>query len=99
MIKKSLGAKLENIQQIDDSTLIFDLVNSDNKRLTIATVNASSDADNPHYFETVDNCLQDRIGTSDYQILIGDYNTTLDYNRDRLNYSKTNDTHNKIRLL
>merc|ERR1712030_31389 len=52
-----------------------------------------SDVDNPHYFEMVDNCLQDRAETSDYQILVGDYNTTLDYNRDRLNYSKTNDNH------
>ena len=70
MIKKSLGAKMENIQQLDDSTLIFDLVNSDNKRLTIATVYAPSDVDNPQYFETVDNCLQDRVETSDYQILV-----------------------------
>ena len=99
MIKKSLGAKMENIQQLDDSTLIFDLVNSDNKRLTIATVYAPSDVDNPQYFETVDNCLQDRVETSDYQILIGDYNTTLDYNRDRLNYSKINDNHKKCREL
>merc|ERR1712105_244363 len=55
--------------------------------------------DNPHYFEMVDNCLQDRAETSDYQILVGDYNTTLDYNRDRLNYSKTNDNHKKCREL
>ena len=99
MIKKSLGAKLENIKQIADSTLIFDLVNSDNKRLTIATVYAPSDADDTHYFETVDNCLQDRVGNSDYQIIVGDFNTTLDYTRDRLNYSKTNDSHKKCREL
>ena len=42
---------------------------------------------------TVDNNLQERVGNSDYQILVGDFNTTLDYNRDRLNYSKTNDSH------
>ena len=97
MIKKSLGAKMENIQQLDDSTIIFDLVNSDNKRLTIAAVYAPSDADNPHYFETVDNCLQDRVGNSDYKILVGDFNTTLNYNKDRLNYSKTNDSHKLCR--
>ena len=57
MIKKSLGAKMENIQQLDDSTIIFDLVNSDNKRLTIAAVYAPSDSDNRHYFEKVDNNL------------------------------------------
>ena len=99
MIKKSLGAKMENIQQLDDSTLIFDLVNSDNKRLTIAAIYAPSDVDNPLYFEMVDNCLQDRAETSDYQILVGDYNTTLNYSRDRLNYSKTNDNHKKCREL
>ena len=99
MIKKSLGAKMEKIQQFDDSTLIFDLVNNDNKRLTIAAVYAPSNIDNPHYFEMVDNCLQDRAETSDYQILVGDFNTTLDYSRDRLNYSKINDNHKKCREL
>ena len=97
VVQKSLGAKVENIQQFDDSTIIFDLVNSDNKRLTIAAVYAPSDSDNPHYFEKVDNSLQDRVGNSDYQILVGDFNTTLNYNRDRLNYSKTNDSHKLCR--
>ena len=68
MIKKSLGAKMENIQQLDDSTLIFDLVNSDNKRLTIAAIYAPSDVDNPHYFEMVDNCLQDRAERAELTI-------------------------------
>ena len=90
---------MENIQQLDDSTIIFDLVNSDNKRLIIASVYAPSDADNQYYFETVENCLQDRAVNSDYQILVGDFNTTLDYNRDRLNYSKTNDSHKNCREL
>ena len=90
---------MENIQQLDDSTLIFDLVNNDNKRLTIAEVYAPSDSDNPHYFEKVDNILQERVGNTDYQILIGDFNTTLNYNRDRLNYSKTNDSHKSCREL
>ena len=56
---------MENIQQLDDSTKIFDLVNNDNKKLTIAAVYAPSDADNPYYFETVDNILQERVGNSD----------------------------------
>ena len=90
---------MENIQQLDDSTLIFDLVNNDNKRLTIAAIYAPSDSDNPYYFETVDNILQERVGNSDYQILVGDFNTTLDYNRDRLNYSKKNDSHKLCREL
>ena len=81
MIKKSLGAKLENIQQLDDSTIIFDLVNNDNKKLTIAAIYAPKDPDYPYYFDNVDIILQDRVGDSDYQILIGNYNTTLDYNR------------------
>ena len=99
MIKKYLGAKLENIQQVDDSIIIFDLVNNDNKKLTIAAIYAPSDSDDPFYFETVDNVLQERVGNSDYQILIGDYNTTLDYKRDRLKYSLNNDSHKQCRTL
>ena len=68
---------MENIQQLDDSTIIFDLVNNDNKRLTIAAVYAPSDSDKPHYFEKVDNILQERVGNTDYQILVGDFNTTV----------------------
>ena len=36
---------------------------------------------------------------SDFQILIGDYSTTLDYNRDWLEYSKNTDTHKNCRNL
>ena len=65
---------MENIQQLDDSTLIFYLANNDNKRLTIVSIYAPSDSDNPYYFETVDNILQERVGNTDYQILVGDFN-------------------------
>ena len=90
---------MEKIQQLDDSTIIFDLVNNDNKKLTIAAIYAPSDADDPFYFETVENILQLRVVYSDYQILVGDYNTTLDYKRDRLNYSTTYDSHKQCRTL
>ena len=40
------------------TTIIFDLVNNDNKKLTIAAIYAPSDANDPFYFETVDNILQ-----------------------------------------
>ena len=90
---------MENIQQLGNSTIIFYLVNNDNKTLTIAAMDAPSDADDPFYFETVDNILQERVGNSDYQIIVGDYNTTLDYKRDRLNYSTTNDSHKQCRTL
>ena len=90
---------MENIQQLDDSTIIFDLINKDNKKLTIAAIYAHSDSDDPFYFQTLDNILQERVGNSDYQILIGDYNTTLDYKRDWLNYSSTNDSHKQCRTL
>ena len=88
---------MDNINQLDDSTIMFDLVNNDNKKVTIAAIYAPSDADYPYYFENVDNILQDRVGDLDNQILIGDYNTTLDYNRDRLNYSSNNDPHKQCR--
>merc|ERR1711895_360012 len=58
-----------------------------------------SDADDIHYFEEVDNFLQDRIVGSDFQMIIGDYNTTLDFSRDRIGYSRTIDTHKNCRAL
>ena len=82
-MKNSLG-QVENVNIIDNSTLIFDIRNSDNKILTVACIYAPSDADNKYYFEEVDNLIQARAVTSDFQMLIGDYNTTLNYKRDRL---------------
>ena len=40
LVKKSLG-KLENVEVLDNSTLIFDKKNSDNKTLAIAAIYAS----------------------------------------------------------
>ena len=98
LVKKSLG-NIENVETMDNSTLLFDIKNNDNKTLTIAAIYAPSDADNIHYFEEVDNLLQNRVVGSDFQMIIGDYNTTLDYSRDRKGYSKTIDTHKNCRAL
>ena len=98
LAKKSLG-NIENVEIMDNSTLIFDIKNSDNKTLTIAAIYAPSDADNIFYFEEIDNLLQNRAISSDFQMIIGDYNTTLDYSRDRKGYSKTIDTHKNCRAL
>ena len=57
------------------------------------------DADNIFYFKEVDNKLQNRAISSDFQMIIGDYNTTLDYSRDRKGYSRTVDTHKNCRAL
>ena len=98
LVKKSL-VKLENVEILDNSTLLFDLKNSDNKILIIATIYAPSESDNKYYFEEVDNKLQNRAISSDFQMIIGDFNTTLDYSRDRKGYSKTIDTHKNCRAL
>ena len=98
LVKKSLG-NIENVETMDNSTLLFDIKNNDNKTLTIAAIYAPSDADNIFYFEEVDNLLQNRAISSDFQFIIGDYNTTLDYSRDRKGYSKTIDTHKNCRAL
>ena len=98
LVKKSLG-KIENVETMDNSTLLFYIKNNDNKTLTIAAIYAPSDADNIFYFEEVDNLLQNRAISSDYQMIIGDYNTTLNYSRDRKGYSKTIDTHKNCRAL
>ena len=53
LTKKSLGS-IENIKILDNSTLLFDIKNSDNETLTIAAIYAPSDADNIFYFKEVD---------------------------------------------
>ena len=58
--------------------------NNDNKTLTIAAIYAPSDSDNKFYFEEINNMIQNRAISSDFQMIIGDYNTTLDYSRDRI---------------
>ena len=63
---------MDKINQLDNPTVIFDLVNNDNKKITIAAIYAPSDSDDPYYFENVDNVLQERVEDSDYQIIIGD---------------------------
>ena len=98
LVKKSLG-NIENVETLDNSTLLFDVKNNDNKTLTIAAIYAPSDSDNKFYFEEVDNKLQNRAISLDFQMIIGDYNTTLDYSRDRKGYSKTIDTHKNCRAL
>ena len=50
LVKKSLG-NLENVEILDNSTLLFDLKNNDNKILTIAAIYAPSDFDNKYYFD------------------------------------------------
>ena len=65
LIKNSLG-QVENVNVIDNSILIFDIKNSDNKVLTVAAIYAPSDADNKFYFKEVDNKIQARAGTSNF---------------------------------
>ena len=55
--------------------------------------------DNKYYFEEVDKKLQNRAISSDFQMIIGDFNTTLDYSLDRKGYSKTIHTHKNCRAL
>ena len=50
LVKESLG-NLENIEVLNNSTILFDLKNNDNKILTIAAIYAPSDSDNKYYFE------------------------------------------------
>ena len=55
---------MDKINKIDNSTVIFDLVNNDDKKVTIPAIYAPSDSDNPYYFEYVDIVLQDKVGAS-----------------------------------
>ena len=77
LAKKSLG-QIENIHIIDNSTLIFDIRNRDNKILMIACIYGPLDDDNKFDFEEFDDILQARAKTSYVQMFIGDFNDTLD---------------------
>ena len=73
--------------------------NSNYKILTMAAIYAPLDSDNKFYFEEVDNLIQAIAGTSNFQMLIGNFNTTLNFKRDRLGYSNITDTHKNCRAL
>ena len=50
LIKKSLG-QVENVNIVDNSTLIFDIRNSNNKIITLEAIYAPSESENKFYFE------------------------------------------------
>ena len=86
LTKKKCGFLSKNFKIIDkDNAIQFDVISPDNTIYNIVNIYApNNQKDNLGFFKS----LPGKIKKADdyFQILIGDYNTTLDPNLDKINY-------------
>ena len=95
MIRKSRRVNFTNMTELDHSTAIFDLIMPDGLVINTAAVYGPSDSDDPKYWVRVWSLLDER--NDDARLILGDFNSTLDFARDRANY--LNDPYTKVRGL
>ena len=93
LIKKKTGITLGNIEIVDENIIILSILTASNETVDIAAIYGPSDRDDPEFFEKVSDKLDSR--GYKHRIIVGDWNTTLNANNDRLSY-KT-DPHEKCR--
>ena len=95
MIKRSGGCSVENYTELDSTdTLAFNLVCPDNTVIHVIACYASSDKDNPVYWNAVYDYYMNCV--SEYKMILGDYNVTLNHRLDSRGYES--DPHRKCRL-
>ena len=75
--------------------LIFSIMTPSNNTIDIAAIYGPSDRDDPEFFQTVLDALEDR--GNEHRVIIGDWNTTLNRDLDEKDY--ISDTHRKTREL
>ena len=93
LTKNSSGCKTRNVELIDkNSTILFDIILPDLTVINVVAVYAPNN-DDPIFFETANKALANR--QSQYQLMIGDFNTTLNFPLDTTGYST--DPHKKCR--
>ena len=94
LTRKNSGFISKNFKVIDkDNALQFDVLSPDNIVYNVIAVYAPNKIqDNLHFFKSLPGKLKKE---EDFQIIIGDYNTTLDPILDKVNYK--NDDHAKTR--
>ena len=96
MRNKNSCLSLANPILVDkDSTIIFDLNNNIDTKISVAACYAPSHKDDEDYFLHVKEILDTR--PSPYQLMLGDFNTVLDYTKDQSGY--ITDPHTKTRAV
>ena len=95
LVKKSCGVNYDNIVELDNSTAIMDLIMPDGLIINTLAVYGPSHEDDSKYWVKVRKSLDEREG--DAQLILGDFNSTLDLDRDTMNY--VSDPHSKVRPL
>ena len=96
MRNKNSCLSIGNINHLDpDSTIIFDLRNNIDSNISVAACYAPSHKDDDDYFLNVKSALDAR--PSPYQLMIGDFNTVIDTNKDQTGY--LTDPHPKKRAV
>ena len=89
--KKASGYTTTNFKLLDETnTLQFDAVSPDGTIYNIIAIYAP-DGNNAPYFKKIHEQIQ--IQKNHYQILIGDFNLTLNPELDRINYKYEKDNH------
>ena len=87
-VSKDIFARIDNItRDIEGRYLIFDL-KEENVKITIVALYAPN-IDSPGFFKEIVKILREK---SENKILVGDYNLTLDIEKDRLNTYHNNNT-------
>ena len=69
---------------MDPSTAVFDIIMPDGLVINTAAVYGPSDSDDPKYWVRVWSLLDER--NDDARLILGDFNSTLDFARDTANY-------------
>ena len=96
LFKKKTGVTVGNILYHDNhNILIFSIMTPSNNTIDIAAIYGPSDRDDPEFFQTVLDALEDR--GNEHRVIIGDWNTTLNRDLDEKDY--ISDTHRKTREL
>ena len=92
-IKKSSGCQISNFTEVDSTdTLSFDIICPDNTVIAIIAVYAPS-VDTPSYWSKIYDTIMSK--QSDYKLIIGDYNVTINHQMDSKGY--LTDPHTKSR--
>ena len=95
LFKKCCGVTYDNKVELDNSTAIMDLIMPDGIIINTLAVYGPSHKDDVKYWVKVRKSLDEREG--DARLILGDFNSTLDLDRDSMNY--VGDPHSKVRPL
>jgi len=95
MVKKNSGCYFENEHRINDDTVLVDFAFPGGKIVNVACVYGPSHKDDKDFWELVKSQL-DLRNSPDGKMFLGDFNVSLNFARDTLNY--LTEPHKKARI-